>query len=165
MKKQLLLKQVNRNNVFSLRILNSRPAFAGLLFAFLALLLQPGGCAQTSQVKANLGQQFSLAINQTALISGEKLGIKFLEVLDSRCPTGVQCIWAGEARADILISDGGTANLTLVVPGSSANNTQSYKGYNISFAVQPYPQANNPIAKADYRLVLKVEKGEEAPVE
>ncbi|MDO8577642.1 MAG: hypothetical protein Q7R50_00480 [Dehalococcoidales bacterium] len=165
MKKQLLLKQVKQNNVFHVGYLKSRPANAGLLFGFLTLLLFPAGCVPTSQLTANLGQQFSLSINQTAVISGENLRIKFLDVNDSRCPTGATCIWAGEARAEIQVRDGGAANLTLVEHGYSANNSQRYKAYEFSFQVQPYPALANPIAKAEYRLILTVEKPGEAPVE
>jgi len=164
-KRRLLLKQVKQNNVFRVGYLKSRPANAGLLFSFLTLLFVLAGCAPSGQITANLGQQFSLAINQTAVISGENIRIKFLDVNDSRCPTGATCIWAGEARADVQVRDGGTANLTLVEPGYSANNSQRYNAYEFSFQVQPYPALDNPIAKAEYRLILTVEKPGEAPVE
>lgn len=165
MKKQRLLKRAKQNNLFCVRYLKSSSAFAELLFGFLAMLFVLAGCAPTSQIKANLGQQFSLSINQTAVISGENLRVKFLYVNDSRCPTGATCIWAGEAKADIQVRDGGTANLTLVEPGYSANNSQRYKTYEFYFQVQPYPALDNPIADADYRLVLTVEKPGEAAVE
>jgi hypothetical protein len=156
-KKQLLLPKVKQNKVFYAGYLKSRPATAGLLFALLSLLWLISGCSPKGQFNANLGQQFTLALNQTVIISGENLHIKFLNLIDSRCPTGAQCIWAGEARAVIEVTDGGAANLTLVEPGYSANNSQTYNTYRISFRVLPYPEVNKPIASADYRLLLTVE--------
>ena len=47
------------------------------------------GCASNNEIKANLGQEFALSINQSAKIVGENLQIIFKEVLeDSRCATG-----------------------------------------------------------------------------
>src|SRR5690554_6743820 len=43
---------------------------------------------------------------QTVVISG--ISIKFVEVLeDSRCPTDVECIWAGRARVKVSVSSNG----------------------------------------------------------
>ena len=129
---------------------------AGLLFLLLFLM----SCAGTpGQVKAGLGQQFSLAINQTATVSGENLKIKFLDVTgESRCPTGVTCIWAGEVSAVIEVGDGSSANLTLVEPGHGGQSNQTYKNYIFSFHVEPYPEVGKPIMEGDYRLLLTVDK-------
>lgn len=129
---------------------------AGLLFLLLFLM----SCAGTpGQVKAGLGQQFSLAINQTAVISGENLKIKFLDVTgDSRCPIGVTCIWAGEVSAEIEIGGDSSANLTLVEPGHGGQSNQTYNNYLFSFHVEPYPEVGKPIMKEDYRLLLTVDK-------
>ena len=59
------------------------------VLAFVAAFLLLAGCAGKSEIKANLGQEFALSINQSARIEGEKLQISFKEVLeDSRCATG-----------------------------------------------------------------------------
>lgn len=158
MKKQLFLQRVKKNSVFPIGYLKSRPAFAGLLFGLLALpLLLTAGCAgPAGQVSANLGKQFSLAINQTAVVSGENLRIKFLDVNDSRCPTGVQCIWAGEARATVQIN-GAADNVTLVQPGYSTDNAYVLEGkHMLNFQVQPYPVVNQTIELGEYRLVMTV---------
>ncbi len=129
---------------------------AGLL----VLLLFMVSCAGTpGQVKAGLGQQFSLAINQTATVSGENLKIRFLDITgESRCPTGATCIWAGEVSAEIEVGDGSSANLTLVEPGHGGQSNQTYNSYLFSFHVEPYPEVGKPIVKEDYRLILTVDK-------
>ena len=129
---------------------------AGLFFLLLFLM----SCTtMQGQVKAGLGQQFSLAINQTATISGENLKVKFLDITgESRCPTGATCIWAGEVSAEIEVGDGSFTNLTLIEPGHGGQINQTYKNYLFSFHVEPYPQIGKPIMKEDYRLLLTVDK-------
>lgn len=152
-----LLLRAKKNNGRHSSDLKSSSAIAGLLFCFLAVPFFLTACADSSgQLTASLGKRFSLAVNQTAVIASENLTITFQNISDSRCPIGVVCIWAGEARADIII---GTDTLTLVEPGHSANNTQPYKNYVLTFEVTPYPAANKMIEQKDYRLLLVVDKG------
>ena len=43
-----------------------------------------------------VGQEFVLAVGGSAKIAGVELSVEFLEVVeDSRCPSSVQCVWAG----------------------------------------------------------------------
>jgi len=66
-----------------------------------------------------------LSINQTAVISGANLRIKFLEVFDSRCPTGTLCIVPGEAKSIVQINKASN-NVTLMQPGRSYDNVYVY---------------------------------------
>ena len=129
---------------------------AGLLFLLLCLM----SCTTTpGQVRAGPGKEFSLAINQTATISGENLRIKFLDITgDSRCPTGATCIWAGEVSAEIEVGDGSSVNLTLIAPGYGGQSNQTYNNYLFAFHVEPYPEVGKAIMKDDYRLLLTVDK-------
>ena len=46
----------------------------------------------------SLGQPFELRVGRSATVAGEGLTVSFEAVSsDSRCPTGVQCVWAPEA--------------------------------------------------------------------
>jgi hypothetical protein len=59
-------------------------------------------------VAATLGQPFELRPGQRAVIAGEELTVRFTEVAgDSRCPTGAQCIQAGNAVVRAVLSRGG----------------------------------------------------------
>ena len=108
-----------------------------------------------------LGQQFSLAIGETAGISGEDLAIRFVDVAgDSRCPTGVVCIWAGQVDCLVdLTSGGSTTRAQFTEPGlTTSAGAQSFKAFQFSFTVAPYPEAGKPIARGDYRLNITVSK-------
>jgi hypothetical protein len=132
----------------------------GLVFTGLVLLLV--GCGGGAQIRAALGQEFTLAIGQTAEITGENLKIKFLEVVeDSRCPSNVNCIWAGRVSAVVEIKDDGSPyKMVLTEPGLTDTPSQeTYQGYLFSFHVTPYPEAGKKIARDEYRLSLIVDKG------
>jgi len=125
------------------------------------LLLISAGCSKSKDVKANLGEEFSLNIGQTVRIASEGLEIEFIEVTgDSRCPKGVICIWAGEVTAKVAINTGKSLDeLLLTEPGlSNGKATAFYQKYRLAYHVEPYPQAGTEIAEDEYRLHLKISK-------
>ncbi len=117
-------------------------------------------CApRQSGTSARLGQEFILAPGQSASIVGEPLTIRFAEVVtDSRCPTGVVCIWEGEVSSLLDVTyQGQSTSMTLTTRGSSQGEDK-FAVYSLAFNVAPYPQAGKQIAKQDYRLRLVVRK-------
>jgi hypothetical protein len=132
----------------------------GLLAAVLPLLPAGLACSGSSDyVTASIGREFTLPVGKSVSFTGEELSLKFVEVTaDSRCPTGVQCIQAGEADCRMQVTYKGlTMELNFIQPGSS-QATQKFVQYTINFRVEPYPQAGKQIKKSDYRLVMTVTK-------
>jgi hypothetical protein len=132
-----------------------------LLWILPVLILLFSGCAgQTSEIKVNLGEKFSLAIGQGASVTGENLKIHFKEVTaDSRCPQGVTCIWAGEASSLIEITYLETTySKVLTQPGLSEPSQTDFQQYEIIFDLQPYPQKGERIENKDYRLQLEISR-------
>ena len=119
------------------------------------------GCAgQPGEINANLGEHFSLAIGQSASITGENLKIHFIEVVgDSRCPQGVTCIWAGEASSLIEITySKSTYRKVLTQPGLSEPPQTDFQQYKITFDLLPYPREGERIESKDYRLQLEISR-------
>jgi hypothetical protein len=119
------------------------------------------GCAGTSTVNASLGKEFTLAIGKTANISGENLSIKFVDVTaDSRCPSDVQCVWAGEVKVLLGITvNGSYQQVEMTQPGLvDARDGQPVGAYTYHFSVEPYPISTKQIGKEDYRLKMTVSK-------
>lgn len=59
----------------------------------------------------------------TARLNGNGVRITFKQVReDSRCPTDVTCIWAGDARIELTISRNGSSDDTKILSLSPANN-------------------------------------------
>jgi hypothetical protein len=117
------------------------------------------GCGP-GDINADLGERFTLAIGQRADIKSESIGVKFVEVIgDSRCPQGVQCIWAGEASSVLEINHlGATYKKVLTQPSLTDPPQTDFFEYIITFDLQPYPKAGEEIKDKDYRLELKIEK-------
>lgn len=80
---------------------------------------------------------------------------------DSRCPTGVECVWAGTAIAKFLFkvnNDQREMTLsTLKLTGYPSDTT--LMGYKVEFVdLLPYPNINNNTNISDYKAELKVTK-------
>ncbi len=129
------------------------------LLASVSILLLLVNCTGTNELKTGLGQEFTLSIGQSAQIEGENLQVRFEEVLeDSRCPTGATCIWEGRVSLAVEIKDNGSP-YKMVLIQSGMNNpyvSETYKAYQLTFKVNPYPELGKDIATDDYQLLLTV---------
>jgi hypothetical protein len=118
------------------------------------------GCGRSSTVAASLDKQVVLYVGQTARISvnnSDVLVIRFVSVTaDSRCPSDVTCIQAGEVRCQMEIRDTGTSNIPEAVVLTQPPLSMTYKNYLLTYDVQPYPKSTETIKKEDYHIVLTV---------
>ena len=85
---------------------------------------------------------------------------------DSRCPKGVNCIWAGVAVAQVEVMGVATRPMTLTLAsldnkGRNYNKSADFNGYTISLAdVNPYP-GDGESAKAlngKYKIGIIIKK-------
>ena len=132
-------------------------AFTIIALAYFALA---ASCpATTAGQTVSPGQESELAPGQTVTIAGTGLSLRFVEIVaDSRCPTGVQCIWAGEASALVEISYQDSVNQrVLTVPGSSTGQA-AFNDFTFIYQIEPYPQYPKTINRQDYRLRITVTK-------
>lgn len=121
-----------------------------------------GAVAACADSNPGLNQKFSLKVGQSAVIEAEGLTLRFDAVLsDSRCPSDVVCVRAGEAEVRLVVTQAGQATpLTLVEQGlTSGLNVVDYKNYTIEFKLTPYPVSTRVLKASDYRLEVKVTKG------
>jgi hypothetical protein len=87
-----------------------------LLLAALVLPLAAAGCATAQPTAADaqtpaLDEPFRLAVGETARLGDHS--VRFVAVAeDSRCPEGVQCVWAGVATVRVEV-DGEAVDLTV----------------------------------------------------
>jgi serpin B len=112
-----------------------------------------------------LGYPFKLGIGQTAHYIEEDVQVRMMGVTeDSRCPSDVQCIWAGQISILLElanISDGsviGQLTLTKMGMGNGGNHTLSNTtlgGYLVGLdGVSPYPVSTSQIEPSDYVATL-----------
>ncbi len=131
-----------------------------VLMAVLLTVVALAGCGENA-ASPSLGQNFTLKVGETANIVSEGLKLRFDDVIsDSRCPSDVQCIRAGEAEVRLIATQAGADTpLILVEQGlTSGLNVVDYKNYTIEFRLTPYPVSTRQLTDADYRLELTVTK-------
>lgn len=122
----------------------------------LLVVVVAAGCGGQSPA---LGEKFTLKVGQSARIEGEDLKIRFDAVeSDSRCPSDVVCVRAGEAVIKVTATQAGkSSTLTMIEEGlTSGLNVVDYKNYRIEFRLTPYPVSTVELKQGDYRLELKV---------
>lgn len=110
--------------------------------------------------RAPLGQEFKLKVGEQVVIREAGLKITFSAVAeDSRCPTGVNCIWAGNGRIIVKVSKGRkTADVQL------NTGVEPKEGRFHDYAVRlvelnPYPHKEGiPIKRSVYVATLVVSK-------
>jgi hypothetical protein len=113
---------------------------------------------------ARIGREFKIKVGRTLTFRGEVLRLRFVKVTsDSRCPTGVECVWAGNAEVLIEVSAGGargkrTLSLnTNAGQGRAAEDT--YRRYTVKLVgLSPYPQSGRKIRPGEYTAILLVSK-------
>jgi len=106
-----------------------------------------------------LGESFELSLNQEKQADGEDLNVKFVAVPeDSRCPSDVTCVWAGQVKVTLALSKNGQAaeNQDILLSGGSENAEITWKEYKIALLeVAPYPKSGQDQRDA-YRIQLQV---------
>jgi hypothetical protein len=107
-------------------------------------------------VVADPGATFSLPVGKTATVSGTGARITFNRVTtDSRCPVDVVCVWAGEARIELAIDQGGAADVRAL--STLSPNEVVVGDLRIRFVgLTPAPQQSEPSASRAYVAQLVV---------
>jgi hypothetical protein len=109
-----------------------------------------------------VGREFKLKVGQQVTVKGTKLRIRFVAVEnDSRCPSDVTCVWAGNAAVQFQLGTGrGSKTVTLNTSKSpSFAGETEYGGYKLKLVdLSPYPRSDRKIARGDYTATLLVSK-------
>src|SRR5215216_645011 len=117
------------------------------------LLIIVGFSQQSGGKKgALLGVEFSLRVGQQAHIKSEGLKISFSSVTeDSRCPVGVDCVWAGNAAVAVKLSKAKGDSASVNLNTNLDPKERSYEQYVITLTkLSPYPKKDSSIKKKDY---------------
>ncbi len=107
-----------------------------------------------------------VAKGETIKVKG--VSIKFLEVVeDSRCPTGVTCIWAGRAVVKVEVTSNGNKEEKMMTFGEikrgEVKNTNLYSSKEFSInglMLNPYPTSESTGKDKGYVLLICEEKNQ-----
>ena len=120
------------------------------------------GCApiQTAVI-VEPGVSFALAPGQTAEVKRADTRITFRQVReDSRCPTDVTCVWAGDAKVDVVISRTGVPDDARLLSITPPNNEVRVGNLRIVFVgLTPVPRQANANAPKNYLAEFVAEPG------
>ena len=136
---------------------------------FLAMcLIALTACGALAKVRARktvrLNQNFVLRVGEEVSVAEQKLNVKLLSIPeDSRCPTGVNCIWAGNVRVLLQVTKVGSKPSKVELnlnprdfPDGEAADCGNYKLKLVR--VNPYPVADQQLTAKDYTVTLSITK-------
>jgi hypothetical protein len=85
-----------------------------------------------------------------------KLSVKVTKITDSRCPTGVVCVWQGEATVYLDVNESKTYEVVLSTFHQPVDTVNNYIFKLIN--VLPYPVYQVEVPDSDKKVILQIEK-------
>ena len=103
----------------------------------------------------------TLAIGGSAPVPDTDVTVTVEDVTDdSRCPTGVTCIWEGDAVVHVRVTEPKAQPATYLLHTSGRfTRTATHGKLKLQLVeVKPYPAADTRIRREAYRVTLSVER-------
>lgn len=95
--------------------------------------------------------------SSTDVTTSQGLSIHLLNVTDSRCPSDVKCIWAGQVNVTLVVQSQFSKRTMSLINSPDPSSTVVFDNYSIHLVdVQPYPQSGRSISFSDYIVTLQV---------
>jgi len=118
--------------------------------------------------RAGLGVPFEIAANETVQVEGSDIAVKFINVTeDSRCPSDVTCIWAGQVTVEVGLTQGTTdlGRFALTLGADSSMAEHKVGAYLIKLTeVEPDPISTQTIEQSEYVATLIVSDDQGSPL-
>ena len=125
-------------------------------YAILTTMLLAWACVAAS-TEVPLDQDFEIALGKTVAIAGTAQQVTFDAVTeDSRCPTDVVCVWAGNARVSLRVTAAGTDSTIALNTGLEPHSATVNRFRLELRGLVPAPRAGNPTPPDAYRATLRV---------
>lgn len=126
---------------------------ASLLVPMTLSAKESGVCAQ----KVAMDTKFSLKHGGCVLLAG-KFEIRLIKISgDSRCPSDVQCGWAGDVTALFSVKQKGAAPASIHIGHHGGEGFAIYRKREIKLLdVAPYPLSTRDISQDEYTATLLV---------
>jgi hypothetical protein len=107
-----------------------------------------------------VGEPFLLALGESVDVARTTIRVGFSSVeQDSRCPSGVTCVWAGNARIAVELRSTTAPSRRLELNTNSRfHRAAEYEGLIVTLLeLEPYPESGVPRQPAAYRATLRVD--------
>ena len=115
--------------------------------------------AMTTITSAQKPEKLTLGYGKQKTAGNTGLTVKFVSVVeDSRCPVGVDCIWAGNAKITVKVTDERGSKLMTMNTTAGPQGDQ-YGGWAIRLvSLTPQPPQHGKITAARYTAVFSIER-------
>ena len=106
------------------------------------------------------GGSVEIRVGQERKAEGGDLRISFERVAeDSRCPEGVVCVWAGNARLSLRLSTWSGASRRVTLNTATQPTRVSFRGRTLRIVeVRPPRREGQSTGQRDYRVTLEVSR-------
>ncbi|HEX5709419.1 MAG TPA: hypothetical protein VFX96_19105 [Pyrinomonadaceae bacterium] len=103
-------------------------------------------------------RSFNIRVGQTVSLRPFGLSVRLMSVTeDSRCPVGVECVWAGNVRLSLRLSSPGGATRRVSLNTATEPTEVVYRGRRVRILeVRPPKREGRNIRQRDYRIRLEV---------
>jgi hypothetical protein len=137
----------------------SRTALLGTALLGAALLLPACGQTHVEPSYSRLGERIELRVGETTRVGLDGLQLTFRGVsADSRCPSDVQCVWAGDATVNLAARGGGGDWTPLVLHTGVEPRSADYGEWVIELeALEPQPRGARTPRPGEYRVTVRVD--------
>ena len=131
-----------------------------ILFEVLVLLTLFSCKNEITHTPLVLDKSIELKYGEIIRNSDYQISIVLDSVLnDSRCPTGAQCIWAGNASVRFVYSSANNKVSFVLNTISSFRTDSLIDGYRIRMTkLTPYPELGVQIKQSDYKAEIEIKK-------
>ncbi|HEV2879937.1 MAG TPA: hypothetical protein VGX24_01420 [Pyrinomonadaceae bacterium] len=131
-----------------------------LCVAALLFVCAPHAVRARGMRDGRAGQTVKVRVGREANVAAHRLKIRFVAVReDSRCPEGVQCIWAGNARVQLKLSGAGNRAATVELNTTTEPREIAYANYTIKLtSLAPRPAQDRKPNARDYVATFVVSK-------
>lgn len=132
----------------------------------IALVLATAACVRgvplEPSVSARVDSPFTLRVGQEATFEDIDLSVRFVGISeDSRCPLDVTCVWAGDARVDLLLRQSGTSEEILNLHTNLEPRRWVVGRYQIMLEeLSPLPRSSAIIPPEHYVAEFRVSLGQ-----
>src|SRR5215207_8862677 len=123
-----------------------------------------GGHGVAAAQTARVGREFELKVGRVVTLDGGGLLVRLARVAsDSRCPVGVNCVWAGNAEVVFEVGARGRRGRTTLTLNTNASPERPGEGRSGRYTLKlvglaPQPRGDGKIAAGRYTATLLVAK-------
>lgn len=115
-----------------------------ILLAVLTIVASSCAGSASAPTDAGPGQPLQLAVGEAVTVSGSTERVRLIGVNDSRCPSDVVCVTAGDAAIALELSGAGAARSDTIYLVRQPRSVR-YGAYRFGAVdVQPFPRSQNP---------------------